>query len=330
MVKALFKNTNPFRMTVALSRFENIHFRILQALLCIRHGCHKEFQTVALTKRLAIVTALLLYSTLCYSDDRKAMENVLSESGLAYDLVGEGRLVVLIHGTNLDRRMWEGEVAWLREHASVLRYDLRGQGTSDFPTEAYSNHSDLIELLDELGEREVDIVGLSAGAQVALDVALEAPDRVRRLILVSPSLMGYVPKEMPPYLADLMGALRARDFNRASDLLLASSIMQVPPKHSKQVRTMVEDNERLWTIPYSLVKQVSPSALERLEEIKITTLVLVGQHDVEAIRAQGELLERRLANARQVIIADGGHLLNMTSPDSFRKEVSIFLGFSQN
>ncbi|MFQ5738507.1 MAG: alpha/beta fold hydrolase, partial [Acidobacteriota bacterium] len=67
-----------------------------------------------------------------------------SSGGLAYDLVGEGPLVVLIHGTNLDRRMWKGEVAWLREHARVLRYHLRGQGASDYPAKAYSSHHDLL------------------------------------------------------------------------------------------------------------------------------------------------------------------------------------------
>ena len=98
-----------------------------------------------------------------------------SSDGLAYDLVGEGPLVVLIHGTNLDRRMWDAEVGWLREQVRVLRFDLRGQGGSDFPTEPFSNHEDLIDLLSDLGEADVTLVGLSAGTQVALDVALAAP-----------------------------------------------------------------------------------------------------------------------------------------------------------
>ncbi len=93
---------------------------------------------------------------------------------------------------------------------------------------------------------------------------------------------------------------------------------------------MVEENDRLWTIPYSLVEQASPPAIERLEEIEAPTLVLVGEEDVEAIRDQSVLLERRLADAQRVTITDGGHLLNMTSPDAFREAVSGFLGFPED
>ena len=146
-----------------------------------------------------LVLASLLLLVGCDSAEQEPITSARSADGLAYDLSGEGPLIVLIHGTNLDRRMWEGDVAWLQEHTRVLRYDLRGQGASDFPVEAYSNHTDLLALLDEIGEREATLIGLSAGAQVALDVALEAPQRVRRMVLVSPSLSGYLPEEMPPY-----------------------------------------------------------------------------------------------------------------------------------
>jgi pimeloyl-ACP methyl ester carboxylesterase len=225
--------------------------------------------------------------------------------------------------------MWDGEMAWLPEHARVLRYDLRGQGTSDDPTDPYSNHSDLLALLDELGEGGASLVGLSAGAQVALDVALEAPDRVRSMILVSPSLAGYMPEQMPPFFADLSAALQAGDYEAANEVLLASPIMAVPPEFADTVRTMVEDNTRLWTLPYSLVEQLSPPAIERLDAIQAPTLVLTGEDDLAAIRAQGLLLEQRLPDVRLVTIPGGGHLLNMTSPDAFREAVSAFLSLPQ-
>ena len=251
-----------------------------------------------------------------------------SSDGLAYDLVGEGPLVVLIHGTNLDRRMWDAEVGWLREQVRVLRFDLRGQGGSDFPTEPFSNHEDLIDLLSDLGEADVTLVGLSAGTQVALDVALAAPELVARLVLVSPSIAGYVPTVMPAFLSDLTTALRAGDFDGANEVLLASSLMSVPSNRARLVRTMVEDNDRLWTIPYSLVEQMSPPAIDRLEEIDQPTLVLVGGQDEVAIREQGMLLERRMGDARSTTIP-GGHLLNLISPAPFRQTLSEFLGLSR-
>ncbi len=277
--------------------------------------------------QLTVLSGLIFLLAGCHSGGPSLITDARSSGGLAYDLIGEGPVVVLIHGTNLDRRMWEDEVAWLKYHARVLRYDLRGQGESDHPTQAYANHSDLLRLLDEIGVKEVSLVGLSAGAQVALDVALAAPKRVQHLVLVSPSLSGYVPKEMPPFFADLGNALRAQDFDRANEVLLASPIMSVPPAFTDHVRTMVEANSRLWTIPYSLIEQVSPPAIERLEKIQIPTLILVGEKDLEALRSQGVLSEQRLPEAQLVTVTGGGHLLNMTSPATFREVVMDFMGF---
>jgi len=276
--------------------------------------------------RLPMLVGAVVVLSLCVSDATQQVVGARSTNGLAYDLVGEGPLVAPIHGTNLDRRMWDAEAEWLQEHARVLRHDLRGQGESDFPTDPYSNHDDLIRLLDELGARDVTLVGLWAGAQVAIDVALAAPRLVARLLLVSPSVAGCVPAEMPAFLAELTTSLQAGDFDRANTILLASPIMTVPAEYAARVRVMVEDNTRLWTIPYSLVEQPSPLALERLEDIEAPTLVLVGENDVEAIRAQGTLLQRRMADARLVMISGGGHLLNLTSPESFREALSGFLG----
>lgn len=283
-----------------------------------------------LSKSRMMLAALLLVLLGSHPIGSQAVRHARSAAGLAYDVVGDGPGVVLIHGTNLDRRMWDGEVAWLQQHARVIRYDLRGQGASDDPTRAYSNHADLISLLDELGEREVTLIGLSAGAQVALDVALEAPERVRRMVLASPSLSGYVPDEMPPFFTDLGAALQAQDFQRANEVLLASPIMSVPPEFADLVQTMVVDNTRLWSLPYSLLEQVSPPALERLEAVRPSTLVLVGADDLAAIHDQARLLAQRMADARLVTLPGGGHLLNMTSAEAFREAVGEFLGLARN
>ena len=104
--------------------------------------------------------------------------------------------------------------------------------------------------------------------------------------------------------------------------------MSVPSNRARLVRTMVEDNDRLWTIPYSLVEQMSPPAIDRLEEIDQPTLVLVGGQDEVAIREQGMLLERRMGDARSTTIP-GGHLLNLISPAPFRQALSEFLGLSR-
>lgn len=271
--------------------------------------------------------AVLLLTALaaCQPGNREPITDARSANGLAYDLVGEGSPIVLLHGTNIDRRLWDDEISWLREGARVLRYDLRGHGQSPVPEAPYSNHGDLIELLDELEIASASLIGLSAGAQIALDVVLAAPDRVERLVLVSPSLAGYVTNVLPPFFSDLRTALQARDYEQANEVLLASPLMSVPEGQADRVRSMVEASVRMWTIPPSLLRAASPPAIRRLEEVQAPALILVGEEDLEAIREQAQLLAAQLPNARLVTVPGGGHLLNLTSPEAFRDAVSAFL-----
>jgi len=252
--------------------------------------------------------------------------DAVSKNGLAYSLVGEGQLLVFIHGSNLDRRMWADQLAWFKESAKVLSYDLRGLGDSETAVEKYSDHNDLIDLLDELEESSAVLIGLSAGVQVALDVATARPEIVRKLILVSPSLFGYVPRENPPYLAELIKALQTEDFDRANEVLLNSELMSSAPEYTDLIREMVNDS-RQWILPYELIQQSSTPVIENLNNVNTLALILVGGNDLSAITELGTRLERELENARLITITDGNHLLNLSNPADFNRALDNFLGF---
>lgn len=260
---------------------------------------------------------------------RPPHQAALASNGLHYELAGAGPVVVMIHGSNLDRRLWHDDMAWLQHHARVLAYDLRGQGESHNPAAPYYNHGDLLDLLDLLGmQRPVTLIGLSSGAQVALDTALTAPERVNRLILVSPSLTGYVPEQMADFFTPLTDALLVGDFAQANQILLDSPVMAVPESHQPLVETMVEDNTRLWTIDFSLLRTASPPAIQRLPAVSQPSLILVGTEDLDAVHAQGTLLNESIEDSALVLVEDGGHLLNLTSPEAFQTEIMDFLDLS--
>jgi pimeloyl-ACP methyl ester carboxylesterase len=247
-----------------------------------------------------------------------------TKTGIAFDLHGQGPAVVLITGSNLDRRMWTGEAAWLQTTHTVVRYDLRAHGESDTATMPFSAVDDLFEVLDEVGIQRATLIGLSAGSTIALDAALAQPGRVERLVLAGPAIGGYVSKVPPPFTADLIAALQQRDYRSAGEVLLASTVFTVAPDSRAVVRQMVMENERLWSVPRGLVRQPDRPALERLEEVRIPTLVVVGEND-QLQRESAEILGRRIGGARLVVVPGGGHIVNLTSPDAFRAEVSRFL-----
>jgi pimeloyl-ACP methyl ester carboxylesterase len=252
-----------------------------------------------------------------------AIRAARTASGIAYDVQGAGPAVVLISGSNLDRRMWAREAAWLAAAHTVIRYDFRAHGQSDMPAAPFNQVSDLWEVLDAAKIKTATLIGLSAGSAIALDAALANPDRVERIVLSGPAPSGYVPKERPPFFNDLMIALKSADYAKANEVILATPVFAAPPDSQALVRQMVTDNGRLWKVPISMLVP-SPPALDRLEAVSVPTLVLIGEHD-SLQRAPAELLVQRIPNARMVRVPGGGHLLNLTSPKEFEAAVRHFL-----
>jgi 3-oxoadipate enol-lactonase len=114
---------------------------------------------------------------------------------LHYELQGVGFPVVLLHGSSLDLRMWDGQVGPLSPHFTTLRYDQRGFGQTEAPAGRPSApHEDLRALLDTLLMDRVHLVGHSLGGRVALDFALAFPERLSCLVLVAPDLSGPPPR----------------------------------------------------------------------------------------------------------------------------------------
>jgi pimeloyl-ACP methyl ester carboxylesterase len=100
--------------------------------------------------------------------------------------------------------------------------------------------------------------------------------------------------------------------------MLASPLFQVPDASRTLVRSMVTENDRLWTVPRELMKGPARPAAERLDEVRAATLGLVGERDLAPQREQADVLGRRLSGARLMVVAGGGHMLNLTSAAAFR------------
>ena len=247
-----------------------------------------------------------------------------TKSGIAYDVQGKGPVVVLITGSNLDRRMWAREAGWLASDHTVVRYDLRAHGASDTATIPFRHVDDLFTLLDEIGIEKATLIGLSAGSVIALDAALAEPSRVDRLVLVGPGVSGFRSRAQLPFTAALVAALQARDYMKAADVLLGSSVFAVPRASHALVRQMVMENDRLWSIPREMVLPVERPAIDHLNELTVPTLLMLGELDLFQ-REEAELLARSIAGAHFVVVPGGGHLLNLTSPAEFRAEVSQFV-----
>lgn len=98
------------------------------------------------------------------------------------------RVIVLLNGMTQSTAHWRSQGRALSEHFRVVAYDARGQGDTPAPTSPLTlaeHANDLAGLLDRLGVESANLIGFSHGARIALQFAVDFPERLERLVLVS-------------------------------------------------------------------------------------------------------------------------------------------------
>lgn len=256
----------------------------------------------------------------------------VAEASISYEITGLGPPLVLIHGSWLDRRLWDGEVAALSEHYQVIRYDARGHGQSYSAVVPYAHHRDLHALLLALDIQRVAIVGLSMGGRVAQHFALAYPEMVTALVIVGAAATGAtVTPELVAGRASLAAALSQGAIAEAVEQFLRLWVdgphrtpVQVPPvvrQHARvQALTALEHPsldglDEAYTLPTAA----------QLGTIEVPTLVLVGALDQAYMVESAGLLARHIPGAELVIIDGAGHLVNLEQPVAFTRRILEFL-----
>ncbi len=246
----------------------------------------------------------------------------VNRAKLAYEMLGDGEPLVMLHGFTLDMRMWEDQFKPFAERFRVIRYDLRGFGKSSTPDGMpYVHAGDLAALLDHLGFERAHVMGLSMGGAIALDFACLYPSRLIDLILVDPAMGGY------PWTTSLdykKGAATVDDIrqNWLSHPLFAPALQQ--PGVAARLTQIVNDYSG-WHWQNSDTDQFPPpTVFERLETIHARTLAVVGEWDLLDFQGIAEVIAERIPGAQKVVIAGAGHMANMEQPDAVNRVMMDF------
>lgn len=270
-----------------------------------------------------LIILLCLISGCAKTDLKEGKTSV----GIFYEVTGSGQPVILVHGFSLDRRMWNNQAELLSRNYQIIRYDLRGHGLSDGYVETFTAYDDLLSIYETLTIDKATLVGLSAGAEVAIDFALTYPERVKSLFLASPGLSGYTPEGSFEWMASVISSLQKGDVETATRLWVETPLMKIVgnPVADSVMRKIVISNSKIWTFSPALQQRLESPAINRLSEIKVPTTVLVGEIDLVDTKKVGDILAKQIQGARQVIIPGVGHLVNLAAPGLFNKELLQFL-----
>jgi pimeloyl-ACP methyl ester carboxylesterase len=243
---------------------------------------------------------------------------------------GQGRPVVLIHGGQLDRRMWDREFDSLASRFHVVRYDVRGFGRSPAGLDtSFRSYADLAAMLDSLGITRTSIVGLSLGGRIAIDFAIAHPDRVDRLILLAPGVSGFPWSEGDTSAAHAMQqAVEASDTVAITDLWLRTTYMSTAmmnPAIAPRIRELSLANSGAF-LRARMGRELEPPAWQRLRELSAPTLVVVGSMDDKDILTIVDSIAAQAPHARKLVLPGAGHMLNMERPGDVLQAIRAFLG----
>ena len=249
---------------------------------------------------------------------------------LYYELTGEGPPLVLLSGGGcLDCRGWDDQFQAFAKDYQVIRYDVRGIGKSEMPEAPFSHVQDLYSLLNFLQIEQTFLLGLSFGGAVAIDFTLEYPKRVKALVLAAPGLSSLL-DEVRQALAVLALAAREEDVSRAIQNILATPYFVSPENTAarQKVQELISANGHVFHANFPFVNLMQPPerpVMDRLSEIHVPTLILVGSLERPSVRAISDWLETHIDGARKVVIANAGRMMNLEKPEEFNRVVREFL-----
>ena len=253
------------------------------------------------------------------------------QSEIYYEIAGSGEpTVILLHGGMLDRRMWDEQFELLAKTYRVLRYDASAHGDSVLPPDVYWDHADLRELMNRLEIDRAVLVGLSLGGKTAIDLALENPERVEAIVAVSSGLSGYrFTSDFYLEQKDVMiQAWKAGEFDvvvESFQRCWTDGPYRAPEDVDPEIREKVRSMARNGLEHAMEGRMIDPPAIDRLGELELPMLVVVGELDMPGIREIADMVVAANPNAELVVVPDVAHMVNMEAPERFNELLLEYL-----
>jgi uncharacterized protein (TIGR03067 family) len=254
----------------------------------------------------------------------------VAEPKIHFETAGDGFPVVLIHGGQLDRRMWDNQFQLFAQKYQVVRYDVRGYGKSEVPSRPYSDVNDLHSLLRFLRIRKAHLIGLSLGGRIAIDFTVEHPEMVESLTAVGAGLSGFDgwSAEGTKRFIEMLRTASNEGLEKATQLWLRDPMMAPAmenPVLAGRLRELTSDNAHCWLNNPRLPRELHPPAIKRLGDIRVPTHLIVGSRDDPDIHLIAKTLEKGIPQAKKSVIEGAGHMVNMEKPEEFNRVVLEFL-----
>lgn len=255
-------------------------------------------------------------------------------ANIYYEENGKGPdAIVFAHGLLWSGRMYDNQVAVLKERFRCITFDFRGQGQSQVTEAGYDMDTlseDAAALITALGCAPCHFVGLSMGGFVGMRLAIRQPSLIKSLILLETSA--------DPEPAENIGRYRLLAFiarwiglrfaaGQVMPIMFGEKFLKDPARTQlrQEMKTALINNHRIG-ITRALTGVIErASVFEDLPKIRVPTLIVVGDQDVATIPAKSERIHAQIAGSRLVVIPGAGHTSTVEEPEAINKVLLEFL-----
>lgn len=248
-------------------------------------------------------------------------------------VTGDGPALLFLHGgTGSPESYWQAQVEVLQQHFSCILMEYPGTGSAGAigaePFSIESSATAAAELIADLGFDRAHVVGLSLGGVIAMQLALDYPERLDRLVLAS-TLSGIRTERLRRFVDDIMvGALKAGDMELVHRInLIFAYSEEYLQRHGEALDATVSDGAgrdptghlaamaaiRGWNIDH------------RLAEISASTLILCGGDDIEVPPSYARRLADAIPRSLLVEFPGKGHKLCVEAAEDFNAALLTFL-----
>ena len=246
----------------------------------------------------------------------------------AYAVEGAGPPLLLIHGVGARLDAWDGVVTALGGRFTTIRLDLRGHGESSKPPGPYSAAlfaEDARALLDHLGIGRCHVAGHSLGATVALRLALDAPDRVERLALLS-AAAGRTEEErqrVMERLAIVEHGIPGEHFRRSLPRWFSDEFRRANAELLERYAARnMENDPRAYAAAYRVL--ATTDLADEAARIRVPTLVVTGEGDIGSNPRMARLLHARIPGSRLEILPGLRHAILIEAPTTVARLLAAF------
>ena len=248
---------------------------------------------------------------------------------IAYDEVGSGTPLLLLHAFPLDRQMWAPQLATLADRARVVAIDLPGFGESPAAPFSIDGVADVVaEFLAERDIPKAVVCGLSMGGYVALALARKHADKISGLVLADTRAgvddsTARANRDKSIALVNEKGSSAL--FESMSPKVLSDSVRSGKPDLVARLKEIAAKQPPASVTAALAALRDRPDANPGLKDIAVPTLVLVGENDAVTPPLAAANLSAQIRGSKLVHIPGAGHLSNAENPDAFNAAVRQFL-----